>query len=149
MAYLAPHYKQSTVICKNCKSKFNVFPYRKNIAKYCSTKCRQIHFMKNTDYRKKTLEVLPHKKGAEHPQWKGEKIKYVALHIWLRNNFKKSGVCEFCKEGGKKTAWANKTGEYKRDITDFIELCYKCHWHYDRENNFKHRYENETKNITT
>lgn len=77
--------------------------------------------------------------GTSHPSWKGDKASYNAIHKWVYTHFKKKNICSLCKEV-KKTCWANKTGLYKREENDWIELCYQCHWHFDRENPKKHRY---------
>lgn len=36
------------------------------------------------------------------------------------------GICENCKQS-KKTQWANISGEYKRELNDWAELCAACH----------------------
>ena len=44
--------------------------------------------------------------------------------------------CEKCgKDGllGKKIHWANISGEYKRDLFDYMRLCVPCHKRYDLE----------------
>lgn len=70
-------------------------------------------------------------KGEKHWKWKGDKISYTNLHKWLYDNYKKLDMCEFCGDGGKLEC-ANKSGEYKRDLTDWLTLCVKCHKAYDK-----------------
>ncbi len=79
--------------------------------------------------------LLPHigTLGQDNHQWKGDKVGYYALHNWVKRRLKKPEICEFCNEV-KKLDLANKTGEYKRDLSDWIWLCRKCHQNYDREN---------------
>lgn len=75
-------------------------------------------------------------KGDNHGMWKGDKVGYHALHTWLKRELGTPMVCEFCKiekENGRQIHWANKSKEYKRDLTDWLRLCAKCHWHYDRD----------------
>ena len=53
---------------------------------------------------------------------------YAAIHWWVRKNKPKSEVCEKC---GKKKDYtlevANISGNYKRDINDYLYLCRRCH----------------------
>jgi len=75
--------------------------------------------------------------GREHPAWKGEAVGYGGLHSWVARHKTKTGVCEDCGSnvGTKRpsgTQWANISGEYRRDLGDFRELCARCHWHFDR-----------------
>jgi len=79
-------------------------------------------------------------KGRRHALWKGSDVGYSALHSWLQREFGEPTVCEFCgKKGLEKWSihWANKSGKYLRKRSDWIRLCAKCHWHYDR--NKKHK----------
>src|SRR3990167_2616997 len=65
-----------------------------------------------------------------HPNWKGDDVGYGALHDWIRRNLGTPDTCGDCgKSGltGKQIHWANKSGKYKRDITDWVRLCAKCH----------------------
>ena len=61
----------------------------------------------------------------KNPNWKGNKVGYVALHEWLRKKLPKLKFCENCKE---KTPYdlANK-GIYNRDFNNWEWLCRKCH----------------------
>lgn len=69
--------------------------------------------------------------GERHPQWKGTQAGYMALHNWLRRTAKKAGACAACGKEGK-TDWANLSGEYRRDVDDYRELCRSCHIRFDR-----------------
>lgn len=57
---------------------------------------------------------------------------YVTLHKWVKDNKTKIGKCVMCGKEGK-TDWANISGEYKRDLDDYQELCQSCHSIYDRQ----------------
>jgi len=71
-------------------------------------------------------------KNEKHPGWVGDSVGYSGLHSWLRRNFTKN-ECSFC-HSNKDLQWANKSHEYKRDISDWMCLCRKCHSIFDREN---------------
>jgi len=71
-------------------------------------------------------------KGEKHCNWKGEKVSYRTLHNWIVKHYGKANHCEHCgKLDAKVYDWANISGEYKRDISDYIQLCRKCHCKFD------------------
>lgn len=70
--------------------------------------------------------------GKDHPLWKGDNVSYSGLHYWLARRLGKPRVCDHCGTiTAKKYEWANKSGKYKRDITDWVRLCSRCHRIYD------------------
>ena len=71
------------------------------------------------------------KTGEKSPVWKGELAGYYAIHKWIEAHLQKDGNCKSC-EKIYRTHWANYSGNYKRDITDFLELCPTCHSAFDR-----------------
>lgn len=109
---------------------------------HCECGCGQV-----TPLAKRTKSAIGHRKGQplrlvnghntrlrigeRHPQWKGEGAGYMALHNWLRRTAEKSGACAECGKEGK-TDWANISGEYRRDLDDYLELCRSCHMRCDR-----------------
>lgn len=66
-------------------------------------------------------------KKENHFNWKGEDAKYISKHTWIHNNYGKASKCEVCNMGGKNYEWANISGEYKRDISDYKQMCRSCH----------------------
>lgn len=69
--------------------------------------------------------------NENHFAWKGDEASYSAKHYWV---YRKLGRPNECKECGKiegKFTWANISGEYKRDLTDWKRLCYSCHKIFD------------------
>lgn len=74
--------------------------------------------------------------GGKNVMWKGDKVGYLALHGWVRRHLGKPNRCDFCGliDGNEnKFEWANKSGEYLRDLSDWIRLCVKCHRLYDKQ----------------
>ena len=77
-------------------------------------------------------------KGQKHYNWKGDEVGYYGLHIWISKQFGKANHCEECgldkiPEGKKRYFhWANISGEYKRDLTDWKQMCIKCHCKFDK-----------------
>lgn len=77
--------------------------------------------------------------GAANGQWKGESAGYAAKHHWVRKHAVRTGTCSECggtpepgRGGRASTEWANVSGEYLRDLDDYLELCVPCHKAYDR-----------------
>ena len=60
-----------------------------------------------------------------HNTWKGDKVGYLGLHLWIKKYKPKLDYCEKCGNKGK-TELANISGDYKRDINDFMWTCRKC-----------------------
>lgn len=74
-----------------------------------------------------TKGVKGFQKGDKHPKWKGDKaIGYNVMHGWVSRNFIKPGLCE---QWHIKSSydWANVSGEYHRDKSDWLALCRRCH----------------------
>lgn len=83
-------------------------------------------------------ETLDKRSGRNHHLWKGDKAGYAALHRWLIRHKPRTGICEHCgdqrkpgRDGRPGTDFANISGEYRRDIDDYVELCKPCHRVFD------------------
>lgn len=70
--------------------------------------------------------------GNKNFKWKGENVGYYALHSWVDRNLTRKYTCQHCLTKQKRTEWANKSHKYKRELTDWLELCKKCHAKYDK-----------------
>ena len=79
----------------------------------------------------------------KHYNWKGDKVGYRALHTWVEKKLGKPSFCNFCErteppegKGHKRSyfQWANVSQEYKRDIYDWVRLCYLCHNKFSKNN---------------
>ena len=61
------------------------------------------------------------------------KTQYRALHFWVQ---KRLGKAFFCSNDSNHKSivydWANLSGEYKKDISDFKSLCRSCHRKMDK-----------------
>ena len=127
-------------ICQNCNKSFNVKNHRKKDAKYCSIKCTSIAIIpwnKGNHLRLNTGRTH-FKKGEnmenKHFRWKGDDVGYSALHDWVYSRLGSPDMCKFCGKSGLKgnqIHWANKSGRYLRELTDWIRLCIECHTAYD------------------
>lgn len=65
-------------------------------------------------------------RGPRNPNWRGDDATYSAIHWYLRR-YKKWGTCWNCGREGERTQWANVSGKYKRELSDYVELCPSCH----------------------
>lgn len=84
------------------------------------------HFSPSTEFKKGEVA------NEKHPQWKGEKPGYFAVHYWIRRHWDKPNKCEHCgTTEAKRFEWANISGEYKRVRGDWLILCTSCHHIYD------------------
>ena len=71
--------------------------------------------------------------------WKGDDCGYFGKHVWIRRNHGNAKFCEHCGKKGENTGrrwnieWANVSREYKREFSDYIGLCKKCHIKFDKK----------------
>ena len=74
-------------------------------------------------------------RGKDHGMWLGDDVGYSGVHIWLIKTHGKATHCEFvdttCTKKSATYEWANISGEYRRDKTDYMQLCKSCHVKYD------------------
>lgn len=71
------------------------------------------------------LKMSIAQRGENNANWKTGELKYSTVHKWI---VRTCGRADHCVNGhkAKKYDWANKTGEYKRDINDWHQLCRSC-----------------------
>ena len=98
-------------------------------------KGQPVNYILGHNRRGQSLPVEDRVKHAlfdeEHPNWKGDEVGYMALHQWVYARKERTGICQQCGAEGV-TEFANVSGEYRRDVEDFIELCVPCHRRYDQ-----------------
>lgn len=126
-------------------------------AKYCSTKCSGIawtgHKAPNSAFKKghnawnkgnhiKLNDALSiwHDSGGgiggRNHKWRGDKVGYSGVHMWVRLHKEKPSYCTKCgKEGNShQIHWSNIDHKYKRNLDDYVALCASCHKRYDLDN---------------
>lgn len=59
--------------------------------------------------------------------FKGTVAEYRALHDWVARELGKPMECENCDIPANKYEWANISGEYLKDLSDWARLCTRCH----------------------
>jgi hypothetical protein len=129
------------VKCNKCKKIFECYISEKR--KYCSRTCQVKTFIGKPSWNKGLKTGLKPWLGKKRPNisgekcyaWKGDDVGYRALHNWVEKRLGKPMCCDFCNVINlKRYHWANKSKKYKREITDWIRLCPRCHAKYDRKN---------------
>ena len=109
-------------ICKECSSPFKTWPseIKRGGGLTCSREC----------YYDRLRKIV--KREEESPNWKGDEVGMGALHDWVKRQLGKPKFCEHCRTTtAKQFDWANKSGEYRRDLSDWLRLCRSCHAKYD------------------
>ncbi len=104
--------------CQYCNNDFMEYKNRKV---YCNQKCRDSH------YKIRRRGELSHK-------WKGDLAGYSAVHKQLTVRFGKQKYCDVCWDSPRFIDWANLSTKYKRDRSDWLRLCRKCHKWLDTRN---------------
>ena len=77
--------------------------------------------------RKSATTMLPNSRQTE------EAKKKISDSL-IRKQLGRPDTCEHCGINGLrglKIHWANKSREYKRDLSDWLRLCVSCHKKYD------------------
>jgi hypothetical protein len=70
--------------------------------------------------------------GKNQYNWKGDGANYFTKHAWMTRWYGQPKICEHCGTNeSKKYEWANISGKYKRERSDWIRLCSKCHHSFD------------------
>lgn len=90
----------------------------------------------NPQFGKKISESVKEKiskalLGDKNAQWKGHNVSYSGLHHLVYRKLGKPKKCEHCGIDCGRIEWANKSKEYIRDVSDWLQLCKKCHLKYD------------------
>lgn len=77
-------------------------------------------------------KMLGNRNAARGPQPHRHKndVSYAGIHMWVQKYRPRAGTCQEC--GAERTTHhANLSGEYRRDLDDYREMCVPCHKSYD------------------
>lgn len=123
-------------LCPVCNGKIRNRYKSQLRQKTCSHACQ----LKGNKFRMGKIPTNAWKKGdtsgERNTNWKGDNVGYDALHDWVKRKLGTPMQCSVC--GGvyknpKQMNWANKSKKYKRNINDWVRLCKKCHFQFDKE----------------
>lgn len=123
---------QVPVVC-SCGNTFSVKKSKATKSKYCSKQCLYTYRVM-PEKRKAYVVRNPKRKTGPNPNhylFKGEAASYISIHGWVARHRGKASKCEHCGTETGKIQWANKSHEYKRELTDWIQLCIICHRKHD------------------
>lgn len=127
-------------VCPICKRMFHAPQWKidRGIGLRCSSKCYGESKQGTEPWNKGTRGIVKPNggtftKGAH--KWGGTIQEYKALHYWVNKYLGKPPVCEHCQkeEDGRKIHWANISGEYRKEVGDWIRLCVSCHYKFDKQ----------------
>lgn len=130
--------------CMQCHNAFYAPKWllnRKNTVKFCSNRCYWNNKIGKPTWNKGIIgsvkkNITSFKKLGR--TFKGTKKEYKSLHWKINKLWGKPDTCEKCSSSGligKKIHWANLSGEYLLDRSDWKRLCAKCHFRLD----YKHK----------
>lgn len=69
----------------------------------------------------------------------GRTTEYRMLHYWVEQQLGKPNICSSCGTTNEsKFEWSNISGEYKKDVSDWERLCWRCHR--KKDNQMRKRY---------
>lgn len=103
--------------CENCGNIFTINESRlkQGRGKNCSKECQYAL-----------------RKGRPNIRdFKGVEATTGPIHEWVRRNWGRPEVCEWCGEKDQMVEWANLDHEYQRVRKDWAQLCRPCHRRYD------------------
>lgn len=82
-------------------------------------------------------------------QFSNSVIGYRAIHLWVERKLGKPKLCSECSftsDNGRQFHWANLSGEYKRNLSDWKRLCVSCHRKMDAALKCRHGHERTVNN---
>jgi hypothetical protein len=110
----SPSWKGGLKKCLECDKKLSRNPGKSQLCWNCFIKNRKEH---------------------EQSNWKGNDVGYYGLHDWIKRKKGTPQKCDKCGDiSNRKYEWANKTGKYKRVLSDWMRVCTPCHRRYDYKN---------------
>jgi NUMOD3 motif-containing protein len=127
--------------CQKTRPKYDRYGYERKFIKGHTQKGKKRSAetkQKLSDVRKGENNPMFGITGKSHPCWKGDKVGYSGLHLWIRKYFPKPQKCQMCKEKIPEDV-ANITGIYNREFKNWAWFCTKCHYIFDNllERNLK------------
>ena len=110
---------------------------RQDDPRHGHVKGQGVRFIKAHHHRGKTVSAATRAKisaavsGEKSGHWKGDSASYRRMHTVVCESYPKVGICEECGQPAH-TEYALIHGRVpSRTRSDYMELCRKCHMHYD------------------
>ena len=125
------NYKNGLPKCIDCKKQLNRYASKRCVPCNSASPKKKSTRKKLSDATKRQWKFgnRPSRpKGKDNPHWSGKAVGYSGVHLWIRNNWKKTTYCEKCLKKAERIEWANLTGKYDRNNRkDWLCLCVSCH----------------------
>lgn len=126
--------KGKNIKCENCKGEFYAPNWwLKKGAKYCSKECYwESKHDEPWNKGKKGLTrgnsgSFSHKKSVHSLSLS----EYKYIHYKVRRLFGDPTECVHCGDTKSRLEWANMSGQYRFERSDWIQLCPGCHYKFD------------------
>lgn len=136
------HGERVELVCPICDKQFSRLKCEvtRPAKRFCSFECRQndIHSRAGERISKCWQDpefVAKQKENVldNNPNWKGDDAGYGAKHRQMYRHHGKASECENCHiKNATRYEWANLSGKYIRERSDYMQLCKKCHLGLDR-----------------
>lgn len=137
--------------CLICSNQFYTTKYKlaRGYSKFCSKVCTgesrrryPIAPFKGRKHTPETIEKLrlnhnslTTPKGRDHYNWKDVGLGYSGIHERVRKMYGRQSLCEHCgATEAIRFEWANVSGEYSLERSDWLRLCKSCHNKFDIKN---------------
>ena len=130
--------------CLYCQEIFRTYPSNVNRGqgKICSNKCKSEYMMGRHLLSETKMKIGLAQRGNKNHQWKGNGASYKAIHSWISKNMGQPPICYFCGSTvNSRYEWANISGKYRREATDWYRLCVSCHRKLDWQEKYRERNE--------
>lgn len=115
------------VSCETCGKPLTRFPSQIKGHIFCSAACYTVS-LRGKPNPARSIAYAGKFKGENNGNFKGDDIGYAGIHAWVYRNIPKPLVCSRCHgiTSGRLEAH-NISGEYRRDVSDWVYLCSACH----------------------
>ena len=128
------------ITCVTCSKQFDacVGSVKKGYSKFCDAQC----YFKSEEVKiggkssKGSKRI--YNEGVKNKNWKGDSVGYTSLHMWVYRKLGKANHCVECDadeipKGYKRFfQWSNISQYYRRDLSDWRQLCVICHTAIDK-----------------
>ena len=126
--------------CEACGKSFSLIKQDKHrTPRFCSHRCYADSIRGKPNNRVVSPEQREHARqmglSNRGKFWSGmgDMVGYQGVHDWMKRRAGKPIVCTHCGKFGRGIEWANISGKYQRDTSDWMGLCRRCHVRYDHK----------------
>lgn len=112
--------------CQICQKSFKRRGKAAEKARYCSRECQGKAYRGKPLSEERRAKLRGIRLAEKSWNWKGDRVKKVALHQWVRSRMSKPECCALCKS--KPPIDLASIGHvYSRELSTWKWLCRSCH----------------------